>query len=78
MKTHKIRINGCYSGMFETFQKEIEGKNKKKQIITAFIPHVPRNIIGCIVPLPVDQFTGKSFMKKQTALPNSFPDFLGN
>ena len=69
MKTHKIRTNGCYSGMFETFQKEVEGKNKKKSVVSAFIPSVPRNVVGCLVPLPIDQFTGKSFMKNHCGFP---------
>ena len=69
MKTHKIRTNGCYSGMFETFQKEVEGKNKKKSVVVSFIPSVARNVTGAIVPLPVDQFTGKSFMKNKAGFP---------
>lgn len=69
MKTFKIRNNGCYSGMFETFQKEVYGKNKKTSVVTCFIPSVPRNDTGCIVPIPVDQFTGKAFMKNRSGFP---------
>ena len=69
MKTFKTRTDGCYSGMFETFQKNIEGNNKKKSVVTCFIPSVPRNDIGDIVPLPIDQFTGKSFMKNKAGFP---------
>ena len=69
MKTFKTRINGCYSGMFETFQKEVEGKSKKLNVVTCFIPSVPRNVSNNIVPLPVDQFTGKSFMKNKAGFP---------
>lgn len=69
MKTFKIRNNGCYSGMFETFQKEVEEQHKKKSVVTCFIPSVPRNDTGSIVPLPVDQFTGKSFLKNKSGFP---------
>ena len=69
MKTFKTRSNGCYSGMFETFQKKVEGNNKKSSVVTCFIPSVPRNVSDNIVPLPVDQFTGKSFMKNKSGFP---------
>ena len=69
MKTFKTRINGCYSGMFETFQREVQGNGKKKSVVTCFIPSVPRNVSDNIVPLPVDQFTGKSFMKNKSGFP---------
>lgn len=69
MKTFKTRINGCYSGMFETFQKEVQGNSKKKSVVTCFISSVPRNVSGNIVSLPVDQFTGKSFMKNKAGFP---------
>ena len=69
MKTFNTRTNGCYSGMFETFQKEVEGKNKKKHTVSYFVPSVPRNITGSIVPLAVDQFTGKSFMRNKSGFP---------
>lgn len=70
MKTHKIRLIGCYSGMFETVQNEVEGKNKKVSVVTSFIPSVPRDKdTGSIVPLPVDQFTGKSFMRNKCGFP---------
>ena len=55
--------------MFETFQKEVEGKNKKKSVVTCFIPSVPRNVTGSIVPIPVDQFTGKAFMRNRSGFP---------
>lgn len=69
MRTHKIRVSGCYSGMFEIFQKEIVSNSKKTEVSTFFVSSVPRNDNGNIVSLPIDQFTGKHFLKNACGFP---------
>lgn len=69
MRTHKIRVSGCYSGMFETFQTVDDRENKKKKTDVHFCVRSPRNSAGNIVPLPIDQFTGKHFLKNACGFP---------
>lgn len=69
MRTHKIRVSGCYSGMFEIFQTVDDRENKKKQNDVHFCVRSPRNSAGNIVPLPIDQFTGKHFLKNACGFP---------
>lgn len=55
--------------MFETFQKKVAGEGKKSSVVSGFIPRAPRNEHNALVCLPVDQFSGKSFLRNSCGFP---------
>ena len=55
--------------MFETFQKKVQSDSKKSHVVTGFISCAPRDNNGNFVLLPVDQFSGKSFLRNACGFP---------
>ena len=69
MKTFKIRSCAPYSAMVETLQVEVETDDKKSVLVDRIVSSAPRSEHGDPVLLPIDQFSGKSFMLNPCGFP---------
>lgn len=69
MKVFKIRSTEPSLMLRRVINVSVEGDSKKSKKISVVIPNIPQNPDGTFVVLPIDQFSGKSFMKNPCGFP---------
>lgn len=69
MKSFKIRCSEPSLMLRRVIEVSVEGDKKKSKKISVVIPNIPLNPDGTFVVLPIDQFSGKSFMKNSCGFP---------
>lgn len=69
MKSFKIRCSEPSLMLRRVIEISVEGDKKKTKKISVFIPNIPQNSDGSFKVLPIDQFSGKSFMKNACGFP---------
>lgn len=69
MKKFKVRTSVPSSMLYRTVEVVVDDNQKKSKKISCVIPNIPLNPDNTFKVLPIDQFSGKSFLRNPSGFP---------